>query len=153
MGCSKVGFFFFFFFFTSLTPLWDMKTLEQPKVSTTCDIYQHWLGMYCPPRHRVRSRPVSHLPVDAPVCPECRALELTFCDPSCPGCRRELLGARGAEGGDGDRGGDGGGDGVAAVFAALRQWIPQVTTWERKKKKDQSRSCPSCSCCCCCRGC
>ena len=33
-----------------------------------------------------RQHPVSHPPVDAPLCPTCRHLDLSFFDPSCPGC-------------------------------------------------------------------
>ena len=33
-----------------------------------------------------RPHPVSHPPVDAPLCPTCRHLDLSFFDPSCPGC-------------------------------------------------------------------
>ena len=54
---------------------------------------------------------MSHLPVDAPICLECQALDLTFFDPSCSGCRASLLAQEAT---------------VAHVFAALRQWVPQV---------------------------
>ncbi len=58
-----------------------------------------------------RSHPLSHLPVDAPICIECQALEQTFFDPGCRGCRAALSAADAT---------------VAHVFAALRQWVPQV---------------------------
>ena len=59
----------------------------------------------------LRSHPMTHYPVDAPLCAECTALELTFFDPSCANCARALRSA-GAD--------------IAHVFAALRQWVPQV---------------------------
>ena len=58
-----------------------------------------------------RSHPLSHPTVDAPICPECLALENTFFDPACKACRRKL------QSGDAD---------IAHVFAVLRQWVPQV---------------------------
>lgn len=58
-----------------------------------------------------RSHPLSHPTVDAPICPECLALENTFFDPACKACRRKLQ--------SGDAG-------IAHVFAVLRQWVPQV---------------------------
>ena len=42
-----------------------------------------------------RGHPVSHPPVDAPLCVTCRHLDLSFFDPSCPGCA-EILGSRSA---------------------------------------------------------
>jgi len=59
-----------------------------------------------------RSHAIAHPPVDAPLCLECRALELTFFDPNCPGCKRSLMSQ------DCD---------IGHVFAALRQWVPQVS--------------------------
>lgn len=58
-----------------------------------------------------RAFPLTHPAVDAPICVECQALELTFFDPTCPGCRAQLLAAS---------------SDVAHVFSALRQWVPQV---------------------------
>ena len=58
-----------------------------------------------------RPHPLSHPTVDAPICPECLALENTFFDPACKACRRKL------QSGDAD---------IAHVFAVLRQWVPQV---------------------------
>ena len=40
-----------------------------------------------------RLHPVSHPPVDAPLCLTCRTLDLSFFDPSCPGCA-EILRSR-----------------------------------------------------------
>lgn len=61
-----------------------------------------------------RNHPIVHNAVDAPICLECRALELTFFDPSCPGCRAEIQAEVDPN------------VGVAHVMAALRQWVPQV---------------------------
>ena len=40
-----------------------------------------------------RPHPVSHPPLDAPLCGTCRHLDLSFFDPSCPGCA-EILKSR-----------------------------------------------------------
>ena len=40
-----------------------------------------------------RTHPVSHPPLDAPLCATCRHLDLSFFDPSCPGCL-EILKSR-----------------------------------------------------------
>ena len=40
-----------------------------------------------------RTHPVSHPPLDSPLCPTCRHLDLSFFDPSCPGCA-EILTSR-----------------------------------------------------------
>ena len=61
-----------------------------------------------------REHPLSHPTVDAPICVECQALELTFFDPGCQGCRRELQAKPSSQ------------NGIAHVFAVLRQWVPQV---------------------------
>ena len=37
-----------------------------------------------------RPHPLSHPPVDAPLCPTCTNLDLSFFDPSCPGCNAIL---------------------------------------------------------------
>jgi hypothetical protein len=58
-----------------------------------------------------RTHPVSHPTVDAPICPECQALENTFFDPTCKACRKKLQ-SREAD--------------IAHVFSVLRQWVPQV---------------------------
>ena len=58
-----------------------------------------------------RGHALSHPTVDAPICVECQALEMTFYDPLCKGCRKELMSPE---------------SGVAHVFAVLRQWVPQV---------------------------
>ena len=57
------------------------------------------------------SRSVTHPPVAAPLCDDCRCLELAFFDPSCPGCRRVLNSPYTTPG---------------HIFAILRQWVPQV---------------------------
>lgn len=38
-----------------------------------------------------RNFPLSHGPAEAPICIECQALQLTFYDPNCVGCRSELV--------------------------------------------------------------
>ena len=40
-----------------------------------------------------RDHPVSHPPLDSPLCSTCRTLDLNFFDPSCPGCG-EILTSR-----------------------------------------------------------
>jgi hypothetical protein len=60
----------------------------------------------------LRSYPISHVAADAPICIECQALEMTFYDPTCKGCRAELV--------------DRPNVGVPHVMAILRQWVPQV---------------------------
>ena len=62
----------------------------------------------------MRPSPIVHPAVDAPICPECQALEMTFFNPDCKGCQYELEGM------------DHHGIGIASIFAILRQWIPQV---------------------------
>ena len=62
----------------------------------------------------MRPSPIVHPAVDAPICPECQALEMTFFNPECGGCQNELetMAHHGI--------------GIASIFAILRQWIPQV---------------------------
>ena len=62
----------------------------------------------------MRPSPIVHPAVDAPICPECQALEMTFFNPDCKGCQYELetMAHHGI--------------GIASIFAILRQWIPQV---------------------------
>ena len=69
----------------------------------------------------IRSHPVTHYPVDSPLCAECAALGLTFFDPSCAGCAKALRSA-GAD--------------IAHVFAALRQWVPQVRNMNQMNKNE-----------------
>jgi hypothetical protein len=57
------------------------------------------------------ARSVTHPPVAAPLCDDCRSLELAFFDPTCPGCRRVLNSPYTTP---------------AHIFAILRQWVPQV---------------------------
>ena len=59
-----------------------------------------------------RLYPISHAAADAPICIECQALEMTFYDPNCQGCRVELERPN---------------VGIPHVMAVLRQWVPQVT--------------------------
>ena len=63
----------------------------------------------------MRPSPIVHPAVDAPICPECQALEMTFFNPECKGCQNELetMAHHGI--------------GIASIFAILRQWIPQVS--------------------------
>jgi len=58
-----------------------------------------------------RSHPVSHPPVDAPLCVTCRHLDLSFFDPSCPGCS-EILKSRETS--------------IGQILAIMRQWVPQT---------------------------
>lgn len=58
-----------------------------------------------------RSYAVIHAPVDAPLCSNCRQLELEYFDPSCPGCREILNDSKTS---------------VAQIFACMRQWVPQT---------------------------
>jgi len=62
----------------------------------------------------MRPSPIVHPAVDAPICPECQALEMTFFNPECKSCQNELetMAHHGI--------------GIASIFAILRQWIPQV---------------------------
>ena len=63
---------------------------ETPKAASTT------VGVGVPselPRARTRTRPLTHPSVDAPICVECHALENTFFDPGCAGCKESLLGA------------------------------------------------------------
>ena len=59
------------------------------------------------PQAEKRLVPVSHPVANTPICPECSALELTFFDPGCDKCMREMTSP-------------------SHVFAVLRQWVPQV---------------------------
>ena len=63
----------------------------------------------------MRPSPIIHPGVDAPICPECQALEMTFFNPECRGCQSELRKMA-------DHG-----IGIASIMAVLRQWIPQVS--------------------------
>ena len=63
----------------------------------------------------MRPTPIVHPAVDAPICPECQALEMTFFSPECAGCREELVKMSHH------------GIGVASIMAILRQWVPQVS--------------------------
>merc|ERR1719347_728979 len=58
-----------------------------------------------------RDLPVSHPPVEAPLCVTCRTLDLSFFDPSCPGCS-EILCSRDTS--------------IGQVLAIMRQWVPQT---------------------------
>lgn len=58
-----------------------------------------------------RSYPITHAPVDAPLCSNCRQLDLEYFDPSCPGCREILNDPKTS---------------VAQIFACMRQWVPQT---------------------------
>eukprot|EP00112_Aurelia_sp_Birch-Aquarium-sp1_P023216 Seg683.1_Seg683.6 transcript_id=Seg683.1_Seg683.6/GoldUCD/mRNA.D3Y31 product="CAP-Gly domain-containing linker protein 3" protein_id=Seg683.1_Seg683.6/GoldUCD/D3Y31 len=58
-----------------------------------------------------REKPVSHQGVDSPICDKCRALELSFFDPTCPGCHEILLNPKTR---------------ISQIFAILRQWMPQT---------------------------
>jgi len=62
----------------------------------------------------MRPSPIVHPAVDAPICPECQALDSTFFNPECKACQNELetMAHHGI--------------GIASIFAILRQWIPQV---------------------------
>lgn len=62
----------------------------------------------------MRPSPIVHPAVDAPICPECQALEMTFFNPECKACQNELESMAHH------------GIGIASIFAILRQWIPQV---------------------------
>lgn len=68
----------------------------------------------------MRPSPIVHPAVDAPICPECQALEMTFFNPDCKGCQYELetMAHHGI--------------GIASIFAILRQWIPQVRHFHLK---------------------
>lgn len=59
----------------------------------------------------VREKPISHPPSDPPLCENCRKLELTFFDPSCPTCQDILLEPKTT---------------ISEIFAIMRQWVPQV---------------------------
>jgi len=58
-----------------------------------------------------RPHPVSHPPIDAPLCLTCRQLDLSFFDPSCPGCS-EILKSRETS--------------IGQILAIMRQWVPQT---------------------------
>lgn len=58
-----------------------------------------------------RSTPLTHPAVDAPLCADCRQLDLAFFDPSCPGCQEILKNPNTT---------------IAEIFAIMRQWVPQT---------------------------
>ncbi|XP_064626723.1 CAP-Gly domain-containing linker protein 3-like isoform X2 [Lineus longissimus] len=58
-----------------------------------------------------REKPFIHLAVDPPLCHTCQKLDLTFFDPSCPGCSGILANTEQT--------------GIPEIFAILRQWTPQ----------------------------
>eukprot|EP00095_Tigriopus_kingsejongensis_P004171 maker-scaffold53_size449031-snap-gene-3.10 protein:Tk04171 transcript:maker-scaffold53_size449031-snap-gene-3.10-mRNA-1 annotation:"hypothetical protein BRAFLDRAFT_116178" len=60
---------------------------------------------------QTRGVPMTHQSLDAPICIECLALENTFFDPNCIGCRTALLSEKSE---------------ISHVFAVMRQWVPQV---------------------------
>ncbi|CAG0888530.1 unnamed protein product [Darwinula stevensoni] len=68
-------------------------------------------GWYYPGVGGPRENPLTHPAVDAPLCEDCQGLQLTFFDPSCPGCRALLKSPATT---------------IAHVFAILRQWVPQT---------------------------
>ncbi|XP_037786153.1 CAP-Gly domain-containing linker protein 3-like [Penaeus monodon] len=58
-----------------------------------------------------RSAPVTHPPVDSPLCGQCARRDLSFFDPGCSGCSALLRRPTTTP---------------AHVFAVMRQWVPQV---------------------------
>ncbi len=84
---------------------WNSDPLPPEHILDEPEAFRRSLGGYG--GSGPRSRPLTHASVDAPICVECRALELTFFDPTCEGCFAALIT-------------------VADVFAVLRQWVPQV---------------------------
>ncbi|XP_046405746.1 CAP-Gly domain-containing linker protein 4-like [Ischnura elegans] len=60
---------------------------------------------------RLRTMPTTHPPVDAPLCSGCGQFDLSFFDPSCPGCLEIITNPTTT---------------IAEIFAVLRQWVPQT---------------------------
>lgn len=58
-----------------------------------------------------RPHPLSHPPVDAPLCITCTNLDLSFFDPSCPGCHA-IIKSRETS--------------IGQILAIMRQWVPQT---------------------------
>ena len=73
----------------------------------------------------MRPSPIVHPAVDAPICPECQALDSTFFNPECKACQNELetMAHHGI--------------GIASIFAILRQWIPQVCMHRKELARTQ----------------
>uniref|UniRef100_T1J9Y0 Uncharacterized protein n=1 Tax=Strigamia maritima TaxID=126957 RepID=T1J9Y0_STRMM len=63
------------------------------------------------PEKTIRETPISHPPVDAPLCSNCIKMELVFLDPNCPKCRESILMTDTT---------------IAQLFAVMRQWTPQA---------------------------
>ncbi|KAG1670313.1 CAP-Gly domain-containing linker protein 3 [Nymphon striatum] len=59
----------------------------------------------------ISGSPVVHNSSDAPICESCKQLDLSFFDPSCPGCQ-EILRSPSTT--------------IPQLFAILRQWVPQT---------------------------
>ncbi|XP_042243019.1 CAP-Gly domain-containing linker protein 3-like [Homarus americanus] len=62
-------------------------------------------------RRAPRSAPVTHPPVDAPLCVQCARRDLAFFDPGCSGCAALLRRLTTTP---------------SHLFAVMRQWVPQV---------------------------
>ena len=58
-----------------------------------------------------RTQPTVHPVSDAPLCAQCRDLQLAFFDPQCPGCWSLAQDTKRS---------------VGELFAIVRQWVPQV---------------------------
>jgi len=58
-----------------------------------------------------RDQPKCHPPADPPLCSDCQALDLSFFDPTCPGCQDILNNPRTS---------------ISEIFAIIRQWVPQI---------------------------
>ncbi|GIY62591.1 CAP-Gly domain-containing linker protein 3 [Caerostris extrusa] len=58
-----------------------------------------------------RRQPIIHPSSDAPLCKSCHLLDLSFFDPSCPGCT-EILHSSNTT--------------IPQIFAIIRQWMPQT---------------------------
>ncbi|XP_028407619.1 CAP-Gly domain-containing linker protein 3-like [Dendronephthya gigantea] len=58
-----------------------------------------------------RNKYITHSIADPPICEECQKKELSFFDPSCPGCSDILADSETS---------------ISEIFAIIRQWVPQV---------------------------
>lgn len=86
-------------------------TPEQPKAASHHKSDSQEQKEVLAHRREPRSAPVTHPPVDAPLCGQCARRDLAFFDPVCIGCASLLRRPTTTP---------------AHVFAVMRQWVPQV---------------------------
>ncbi|TRY74970.1 hypothetical protein TCAL_11612 [Tigriopus californicus] len=97
---------------SSPTPVMPAPWNNDPLPAHHQHINEKWTTIPVPSLSKqTRSTATTHLSVDAPICIECLALENTFFDPNCKGCKSSLLCEDSK---------------ISHVFAVMRQWVPQV---------------------------